>query len=148
MSEVIDTRQAALPEHPPVALAYRAMLDNDSVVIIVDNPEPLKSLHQMGHNLGFDVRELKKDDGIYVYIQKAARETEVTKHLVLLFDSATQVFLAEKLLKQAALEHKVIPTPREISSDCGLSIRIPQQAFERVREVLDKRVTVREHHPA
>ena len=30
---------------------------------------------------------------------------------------------AEKILKSAAIPHKIIPIPRHISSDCGVCIR-------------------------
>ena len=66
---------------------------------------------------------------------------------VLLFDSVSQVLLAEKVLKQAALAHKVIPVPRQISSDCGVCIRFDPAEKERVVEALAGKVEVREICP-
>ena len=63
---------------------------------------------------------------------------------VLLFDSVSQVLLAEKVLKQAALGHKVIPVPRQISSDCGVCIRFDPALRDRVVEALAGKVEVRE----
>lgn len=63
---------------------------------------------------------------------------------VLLFDSVSQVLLAEKVLKQAALAHKVIPVPRQISSDCGVCIRFDPAERDRVVEALAGKVEVRE----
>ncbi len=63
---------------------------------------------------------------------------------VLLFDSVSQVLLAEKVLKQAALGHKVIPVPRQISSDCGVCIRFDPAERDRVVEALAGKVEVRE----
>jgi len=62
---------------------------------------------------------------------------------VLLFDSVSQVLLAEKVLKQAALGHKVIPVPRQISSDCGVCIRFDPALRDRVVEALAGKVEVR-----
>lgn len=66
---------------------------------------------------------------------------------VLLFDSVSQVLLAEKVLKQAALGHKVIPVPRQISSDCGVCIRFDPAVRDRVVEALAGKVEVREICP-
>lgn len=42
---------------------------------------------------------------------------------VVLFESTSAALMAEKRLKKAAIPHKVIPVPRQISSDCGVCIR-------------------------
>lgn len=47
----------------------------------------------------------------------------MTKFGVILFHTNSEVFRAEKLLSSLNLEIKLIPTPREFSSDCGLAIR-------------------------
>lgn len=66
---------------------------------------------------------------------------------VLLFDSVSQALLAEKVLKAAALGHKVIPVPRQISSDCGVCIRFDPAEKEKVVEALAGKVQVREICP-
>lgn len=43
---------------------------------------------------------------------------------VVLFNSVNQTMWADKLLKEKRLPHKLIPVPRQISSDCGVCIRI------------------------
>ena len=63
---------------------------------------------------------------------------------VLLFDSVSQVLLAEKVLKQAALGHKVIPVPRQISSDCGVCIRFDAENLDRARHALHGRVVLQD----
>jgi hypothetical protein len=40
------------------------------------------------------------------------------------FHSTSAAIRADKTLRKAAVEAKLIPTPREISSDCGLALRI------------------------
>lgn len=42
---------------------------------------------------------------------------------VVLFDSTQRVLKAEKMLKRAGVATKLIPVPRQISSDCGVCLR-------------------------
>jgi hypothetical protein len=42
---------------------------------------------------------------------------------VILFNTNSSVMKAEAVLIRAKQEIKLIPTPRELSSDCGISIR-------------------------
>lgn len=42
---------------------------------------------------------------------------------VVLFHSTTHAIRAEKVLQRAGLTIKLIPTPRQISSDCGVALR-------------------------
>lgn len=41
----------------------------------------------------------------------------------ILFHTTTSALRSEKLLKKAGLEIKLVPTPRHLSSDCGIAIR-------------------------
>ncbi|HHN48261.1 MAG TPA: DUF3343 domain-containing protein [Bacteroidales bacterium] len=43
---------------------------------------------------------------------------------ILTFASTHQVLMAEKLLLAEGIPHDIIPTPKNISSDCGMSIRV------------------------
>jgi len=48
--------------------------------------------------------------------------------LVLVFESTHKVLKAEKLLKSEKIDYEIIPTPKDISSDCGMSVRLmPEQ---------------------
>ena len=40
------------------------------------------------------------------------------------FNSTHHVLKAEKLLLGKGIKHEIIPTPKDISSDCGMAIRI------------------------
>jgi len=40
------------------------------------------------------------------------------------FNSTHHVLKAEKLLIDKGIRHEIIPTPKNISSDCGMSIRV------------------------
>ena len=50
-----------------------------------------------------------------------------------LFCTTSAAFRAEKLVAAARLVGKLIPTPREYSSDCGLALRLDWGQVERVR---------------
>ena len=43
---------------------------------------------------------------------------------ILILESAHKVMKADKLLSEMKLKFDIIPTPKEYSSDCGLSVRI------------------------
>jgi len=45
------------------------------------------------------------------------------KYGVILFNTSSAAIQAEAVLNKAGLNVKLIPTPRELSSDCGLSLR-------------------------
>jgi hypothetical protein len=42
---------------------------------------------------------------------------------VVLFHSTSHAIRAEKVLMQAGVTIKMIPTPRQLSSDCGMALR-------------------------
>jgi hypothetical protein len=60
----------------------------------------------------------------------------VTQYGVTLFHTNSGVMRAEKLLKQAGLATKLIPTPREFSSDCGTALRFEWIQHERIEKIL------------
>lgn len=70
-----------------------------------------------------------------------------SNYLVVLFETVSYVMKAEKLLKEAGVPHKIIPVPRNISSDCGVCIRFLPQDKERVAEILREAVHIGEICP-
>ncbi len=50
--------------------------------------------------------------------------------------SVSHALLAEKALLAAGISCKLIPTPREISSDCGIVLRIPLIESEKVLKII------------
>jgi hypothetical protein len=44
---------------------------------------------------------------------------------------------AEKVLQRAGLVIKLIPVPRQLSSDCGVCLRFDRTADEKVRQALE-----------
>ena len=55
---------------------------------------------------------------------------------VVLFHTTSSAMRAEKLAKVAGVAVKLIPTPREFSSDCGVALRFAREQSERVRALL------------
>ena len=58
-------------------------------------------------------------------------------HGVVLVPSVSHSLRAEKALVNAGLPVKLIPTPRQLSSDCGTAIRFPWALRDAVQRVLD-----------
>jgi hypothetical protein len=56
---------------------------------------------------------------------------------VVLFFTTSSALRAERVLLDAKLEVKLIPTPREFSSDCGIACRFSWPDLERVKKTLD-----------
>lgn len=55
---------------------------------------------------------------------------------VVLFRTTSAALRAEKVALTAELKVKLIPTPRQYSSDCGLSLRFDWSQADEVRETL------------
>ncbi len=65
-------------------------------------------------------------------------------YCVLLFDSVSSTLLAERTLKKHGIVHKVIPVPRQISSDCGVCIRFRPELREEIISALTGAVEFRD----
>jgi Putative Se/S carrier protein-like len=61
----------------------------------------------------------------------------MTGYGVVLFFTNSSVMRAEKLLKKAGYSIKIIPTPREFSSDCGVALCFDWANCEQVKVILD-----------
>lgn len=57
---------------------------------------------------------------------------------VVLFHTTSAVMRAEAKLLDAGVSIQLIPTPREFSSDCGISIRFQWQDIARVKELISQ----------
>ncbi len=57
---------------------------------------------------------------------------------VVLFHTNSAALRAEKVLQRAGLAVKLIPTPREFSSDCGVALRFEWKEAARVQTLLDQ----------
>ena len=57
---------------------------------------------------------------------------------VILFHTNTSAMQAEAILVRARQEIKLIPTPRELSSDCGISLRFNWDLKSEVEALLQR----------
>jgi N-acyl-L-homoserine lactone synthetase len=72
----------------------------------------------------------------------------MVQYSVALFDSTSHVMRSEKLLGQAGVRVKMIPTPRQISSDCGVALRFDREEADRVETILsENRVPLKGVYP-
>ena len=55
---------------------------------------------------------------------------------VFLFHTTSAAFRAERLLKDAGLAVKLVPTPRQFSSDCGIALQLDWSEAERAQSLL------------
>lgn len=55
---------------------------------------------------------------------------------VVLFYTTSAVFRAESLLRAAGMSPRLVPTPRQLSSDCGLALEFDWQARSAVEAIL------------
>ena len=60
----------------------------------------------------------------------------MTKYGVVLFHTTSSVMRAEKLLIKDGYPIKLIPTPRQFSSDCGIALRFDWNYCEQVQSLL------------
>lgn len=56
---------------------------------------------------------------------------------VVLFHTTSSAIRAEKALKEKGFIIKLIPTPRQFSSDCGIALRFNWNKRDSVREALE-----------
>lgn len=55
---------------------------------------------------------------------------------LLTFKNTYDAMSAEKLLKELALKPIVVPTPTTVTKSCGLSIRIENDAYDNIKELI------------
>ncbi len=61
----------------------------------------------------------------------------MTAYGVALFYTTSSVMRAEKLLIKKGFPIKLIPTPREFSSDCGIALRFDWNQHDQVKTLLE-----------
>ena len=66
---------------------------------------------------------------------------------VVLFHTTSHAIRAEKLVKQAGMPCRLIPVPRQLSSDCGVCLRVGRDSIAPIRRLLaDSRVEIEDTH--
>lgn len=67
-----------------------------------------------------------------------------TSYNVILFKSVSYALKAEKILKAEGLPYKLIPVPRQISSDCGICLRFESALQDQIKAALADKVDIEE----
>lgn len=67
-----------------------------------------------------------------------------TSYYVVLFKSVSYALKAEKILKAEKLPHKLIPVPKQISSDCGICLRFESTLQDQIKAALADKVGIEE----
>jgi hypothetical protein len=57
---------------------------------------------------------------------------------VILVHSTSYAIRAEKVLNTAGISSKLIPVPRQLSSDCGVCVRIKRADAQTARQALEE----------
>jgi hypothetical protein len=65
-------------------------------------------------------------------------------YYVMLFKSVSYALKAEKILKREGLPHKLIPVPKQISSDCGICLRFELKDRQDIEAALAGNVEIEE----
>ena len=60
----------------------------------------------------------------------------LTGYALLLLPSVSHALLSEKVVKAEGIPCKLIPTPREVSTDCGMVLRFLQEDKKRLEYVI------------
>jgi len=61
---------------------------------------------------------------------------EKGRYAVVLFFTTNHAMRAERILARAGIANKLIPVPRQLSSDCGVCLRIERNDRGRAHEAL------------
>jgi hypothetical protein len=64
----------------------------------------------------------------------------MTEYGVVLFHSTAHAIRGEKVLLDAGFAIKMIPTPRQLSSDCGMALRFGWQDRQGIAGTLETRM--------
>jgi len=62
----------------------------------------------------------------------------MTQYGVILFHTTSAVMRAEKLLLKGGYSIKLLPTPRQFSSDCSIALRFDWNQRDQVQSTLDE----------
>ncbi len=62
----------------------------------------------------------------------------MSEYGVVLLHNTSSVMRSEKVLRKGGIALKLIPTPREFSSDCGMAVRFAWENVDRVRVLLEQ----------
>jgi hypothetical protein len=72
-----------------------------------------------------------------VDFRKPERGRNMSTYGIILFHTTSAVLRAEKILLREGLAVKVVPTPREFSTDCGIALRLDWRQAESAKALLE-----------
>lgn len=58
------------------------------------------------------------------------------EYLIITFESTNFAMQTESVLKNLEIVNQIIPTPREITRSCGLSIRTPFENYSKIMDLI------------
>lgn len=58
------------------------------------------------------------------------------EYIITTFQSTNFAMQAEAFFKSQGVKHQIIPTPREITLSCGISIRLDTEMLEKVKDAV------------
>ena len=61
----------------------------------------------------------------------------MSEYGVILFHTSSEVFRSEKMFKESKIDIKLIPTPRDFSSDCGMAIRFAWSELLKIKNIVN-----------
>lgn len=76
-------------------------------------------------------------NNICIIIKKSRRDN-MNKMTLISFNSTHHAIRSEKLLKDKGYELTILPTPREITASCGISIAIDGDKIDEISSYLNK----------
>ena len=66
---------------------------------------------------------------------------------VILFNTTTSAIRSEKIVQKKGIDAKLVSTPRQFSSDCGLSLKFQWGSLDEILEILKGRnIEFEAHH--
>jgi hypothetical protein len=63
----------------------------------------------------------------------------VEEYIIITFASTNFAMQAENELKTSGVKHQIIPTPRQITLSCGLSVMTPVDNLDAIRKLISDR---------
>jgi hypothetical protein len=69
------------------------------------------------------------------------------EYLIALFNSVSHVIRSERILLELGIPHKIIPVPKKISTECGVSIRFLPEHRESIVRALNGKTEIIDIRP-
>lgn len=62
----------------------------------------------------------------------------MNKYIVVTFESVNFAMQTESVLKNKEIKHQIIPTPREITLSCGLSVKTDYDNLDNIKFLIEE----------